>query len=596
MSGSEMQREFERASEGERFMGERVSRDPESVQLLARALDAAPAPFAITLGSTHSLAFANRSLRRLVAAARVGVPIGDVLLPESVARLASLLDRAFHERLAVQEQFLGRLRWAAGPWNCSIWPLLRSGSDPEGLVIELRSATHAERNAALQLEIAERLLLSGLREAEAADAAHASRERTEFLLDAGRRLGQSLDEGETRGALAELALPALGAWCIVDVIEADGTVTRLAMIHPDPEKREWVRELARDWVPRPGDAFGAPVVMRNAQPVVTTVEHPDLGEALATSAHNAENLRLLGELGIGPLLTVPLVSHGKLLGAVTFVSGQRDRTYTTDEIELAEGLAARGAEALHGARLYGEALQLRDRADAASRTRMRFLGNIGHEIRTPLTAIGGYAQLIEMGIHGPVTDAQRKALERIRLNQEHLLVLITDILNFVRAGLTPTVAAEAVPVADAVRRALELLEELAAGKGVRYRNEVTDPGVVADADPDRVQQILLNLTSNAVKFSHEEGVITVRCAADQETVRISVTDTGVGIPPDKIESVFEPFVQVDPRGGTEGGVGLGLAISRDLARAMDGQLTVESEPGVGSCFTLTLPRHKGQGP
>jgi len=575
-------------------MADRPLWDSGTIHPLARALDPAPAPFALTGGPTHALVFANRALRRLFAAERVaGVPIGDVLLPESTARLASLLDRAFHERLAVQEQFLGRLEGAAGPWSCSIWPLPRSGSDPEGLMIELRMATHAERNAALQHEIAERLLVSALRESEAADAAQASRRRTEFLLDASRRLGQSIDEDETRDTLAELALPALGSWCIVDVIETDGTLTRLAMIHPDPGKREQVRALAKDWVPRPGDAFGAPVVMRNAQPVVTTVESPDLGEALAASVHNPENLRLLGELGVGPLLTVPLVSHGKLLGAVTFVSGQRDRTYTKEDIELAEGLAARGAEALHGARLYGEALQLREQADAASRTRMRFLGNVGHEIRTPLTAIAGYAQLIEMGIHGPVTDAQRQALERIRLNQEHLLVLITDILNFVRAGLTPIVAAEAVPVADAVRRALDLLEGLAARRPVRCRNHVTDPGVVADADPDRVQQILLNLISNAVKFSHAEGVITIRSAADQETVRVSVADTGVGIAPDKIESIFEPFVQVDPKGGTEGGVGLGLAISRDLARAMRGDLTVESKPGVGSCFTLTLPRHWG---
>src|SRR5690606_1595667 len=138
--------------------------------------------------------------------------------------------------------------------------------------------------------------------------------------------------------------------------------------------------------------------------------------------------------------------------------------------------------------------------EASSQTRMRFLGNISHELRTPLNAIGGYAQLLEEEVHGPLTDAQRRDLERIRLNQEHLLVLITDVLNFVRAGLPSVNKNVAVPAHAAVGRALALLEGLASRKAIHYRNEVTDPDVLVDADPDRLQQILINLISNAIKF------------------------------------------------------------------------------------------------
>jgi len=581
-----------RALDPERPTAEAATSESEAVHPLARALDHAPNPFAITAGPTHAVAYANGPFRRLVGASgRVAaVPIDDVLLLEATTRLGPLLDRAFRNGVAVLDHFLGRLVKGAGSWTCSIWPLDESADSPEGLMIELRMATHAGRNEALRREVSERLLLSALREADAADAAEAARDRTAFLLDAGRRLTESLDETETRDAMAGVALPALGAWGIVDVIEPDDTLTRLAMVHPDPEKQELVRELSKHWAPQPGDPFGAPVVMRNAQPLVTKVEMPRVAEALAAASHSADNLRLLEELGVGPLLTVPMVSDGRLLGAVTFVSGQPDRAYTPEDVELAEGLAARSAEALNSARLYGEAVSLREKADASGHFRMRFLGNIAHELRTPLNAIAGYTYLIEAEIHGPVTDAQRHDLERINLNQAHLLVLITDLLNFVRASLSPVIETVAVPVHAAVSRALALLEGLALKKSIHYQNEATDHDILADADPDRLQQVLLNLISNAVKFTPTEGMITTRCEVTEQTVQISVTDTGMGVDPEKIEGIFEPFVQGDQKGDVSGGVGLGLAISRDLARAMRGEITVESTPGQGSCFTVTLPR------
>jgi signal transduction histidine kinase len=218
---------------------------------------------------------------------------------------------------------------------------------------------------------------------------------------------------------------------------------------------------------------------------------------------------------------------------------------------------------------------------------------MSHELRTPLNAIGGYEELIEMGVHGPVTQEQHVALARIKANQQHLLVLITEILNFVRVE---SGRMEYHNAGVLMKQALVDVAEMLSG--VAHEKELTldDPACVAEAvvwaDPDRVRQILVNLVMNAVKYTPSGGgAITLTCAILGEVVLTHVTDTGPGIPAAKLESIFDPFVQLkEGSADRRGGVGLGLAISRDLAQAMGGDVTLESTVGVGSRFTLALPR------
>jgi PAS domain S-box-containing protein len=231
-------------------------------------------------------------------------------------------------------------------------------------------------------------------------------------------------------------------------------------------------------------------------------------------------------------------------------------------------------------------------AEAASRAKGEFLAVMSHELRTPLNAIGGYAELIELGIRGPVTDAQRADLARIQQSQRHLLGLINQVLNYTRvdAGAVRYDVAD-VPVADALGAAEALVLPQARARGLTLVLGDCQPGLVARADREKLQQVLLNLLSNAVKFTEPGGAVRVTCAERDGCVAISVADTGVGIAADKLSSIFEPFVQVDQRlTRPHEGVGLGLAISRELARGMGGDLTTESTPGVGSTFILTLPR------
>ncbi len=242
------------------------------------------------------------------------------------------------------------------------------------------------------------------------------------------------------------------------------------------------------------------------------------------------------------------------------------------------------------ARALEAARRLAD-VEAANRTKSEFLAAMSHELRTPLNAIGGYADLIAMGLRGPVTPDQKADLEKIQRSQRHLLQIINDLLNFSRieAGQMEYDTAR-VPLRGSVGGVIAMLEPQARAKDVALAALPCPAGLCAWADPVKVEQIVLNLCSNAVKFTEAGGRVEVGCAADGARVAVTVRDTGPGIPDDQTDRIFEPFVQLG-RGLTtqHEGTGLGLAISRDLARAMGGDLTVRSRVGEGSAFTLTLP-------
>jgi PAS domain S-box-containing protein len=248
--------------------------------------------------------------------------------------------------------------------------------------------------------------------------------------------------------------------------------------------------------------------------------------------------------------------------------------------------------AIEDARLVAE-------SNAANNAKSQFLAVMSHELRTPLNAIGGYVQLIEMGVHGPVNEAQRDALERVQRSQRHLLSLINDMLNLVRieAGHVDF-ALEDVEMGPLLAGVITMIEPLVSAK--RLTCEVatpragdSEPAIVVCVDREKVQQILLNLLTNAIKFTPAGGRVTVEVARapdDPAMAHVLVRDTGIGIPAAKLESIFEPFVQLGTRpAAKDAGVGLGLAISRDLARGMGGDITAISTVGEGTTFTLTLP-------
>jgi len=442
-----------------------------------------------------------------------------------------------------------------------------------------------------------------------------------FLARASQFLAASLDYENTLVTVAELALPYLGSWCIVDVLEPDGSMRRLGIVHPDPLKEKRARRLKEGWPPGRDDPIGLPRAIRSrATELIPSVSD----EMLVDFAVSHENLEDLRALGIGSVVVVPLIARDQVLGAITFVSGHAGHQYTEWDVELAEDLAARCSIALDNARLFrdleaartaaaklNEQLvvssirqqELAEEAQDANQAKSRFLATMSHEIRTPLNAIVGYAELLEREIAGPLTAGQKKYLERLTASSGHLIGLIDNILDLSRVESgRMTLNRESIAAQRSIAGAVALIEPQAGSAGVKIETECLDAGSLYLGDEDRVRQILVILLSNAVKFTEPGGTITVSCGTsttpDEEAALVGdgpwtfirVADTGIGISETEAETVFQPFVQTDP-GNTrkQGGAGLGLAIGLELARRMGGDLTLRSAAGDGSCFTVWLP-------
>jgi PAS domain S-box-containing protein len=585
-------------------------------------------------------------------------------------------------------------------------------------------------------------------------------EAAEYLARASDVLASSLDTNATLAKLADLAVPELADWCVVDVREPSGALRRVAMAHPDPAALALARDLESRYPTDTNATTGVSNVLRTGQPEL----YPELTDELLTQgARDADHGRVLRELGLRSVILAPISARDRVHGVLTLVSSTSRRRYTDADLRLAmeiarragiaidnamllrdaqnaaermarlqavtarlativtaddvgdtvlrEGVSALGAthgalcvvtsdpevleivstvglseqivkdfrqfrtdaplplslavrttqavfledraeiearvitapsagragvakawaamplmigghpigglalgfdeprhfspedrsfamaladqasQALERTRLYAAEQTARAEAEEANRAKSDFLATMSHELRTPLNAIAGYAELLEMGIHGPLSPTQLDAVQRIHRSELRLRALIEDVLSFARieAGRLE-LDLRMIHVRDVIVEVETMIQPQLQAKHIAFSFVDCDASLEAYADAEKVQQILLNLVSNAVKFTAEGGRVSVRGDVVSEQVQVTVTDTGIGIPPEKLESIFEPFVQVG-RSLTAPleGSGLGLAISRDLARAMGGTLGATSEVGKGSVFTLTLP-------
>lgn len=408
-----------------------------------------------------------------------------------------------------------------------------------------------------QRVLTERFMLAALRARDASDEERAASRRATFLASTSRDLAMSLHDESTRERVRRRSLPREGSWCIVDVVELDGTLHRLPVAHPDAAQQSDAQRFADRWFPLP----------------------PPLDATPPT--------------GPGNLLVVPLVARARVVGAMTFVAPPSEAPFSADEVSLASDLADLCALALDNERLYRQSQELRRAADIANRAKSAFLGNMSHELRTPLNAIGGYVSLIEMGLRGAVTADQLLDLARIRRSQEQLLTLISELLMFAQnehGGLTYRFGE--ISVQQSLDEVSDVLRGAVDERSFALLDWPRDVDTVVWADPTRVRQILLNLITNALKYGAAAGGrVTLNVETTARGAAIHVADTGPGISAADLATIFDPFVQL-ATSPTErhGGVGLGLSISRELARAMNGELTVESAVGVGSRFTLRLPR------
>ncbi|WP_368670926.1 PAS domain S-box protein [Myxococcus sp. AM010] len=399
-----------------------------------------------------------------------------------------------------------------------------------------------------------------------------------FLAEAGPQLARFLEPRATLATVTRLAVPALADWCVVDLLDDNGQLTAVECLAASPEKSRLLHELLTTYPHDPsrqGDIVAG--VLRTGRPVLLP---PSPARAFEAAAEDDRHLELLRRLAPVSGLVVPLRARERVLGAIILWTSESGRHYGARDLALAEELASRAALAIDNARLHEKSAQ-------ATRLRDEVLRIVAHDLRTPLNVIALSAgTLLKRTPEQRATDT--RPLESIRKAVDRANRLIQDLLDVARldAGHLPM---ERGPLETGalVREAVDLHRALAEARAIQLTADVPQASPPVLADHGRVLQIFSNLLGNALKFTPEGGRISVRAVPEGRMMRFSVRDTGCGIPTEHQPHLFEAFWQA--RAGSKDGAGLGLAIVKGLVDAHGGRVWVESQPGVGSTFSFTLP-------
>lgn len=405
-----------------------------------------------------------------------------------------------------------------------------------------------------------------------------SREALRFLSEAGQTLASTLDYETTLQALAELSVPRVACFCVVDVLEADGQVRRLGLAHRDPEQIPVLeRTAAYLRQPKPGSSLER--MLRATEPLLVS---PVTNVWLREMASDDENLELTRRLAPTSLMLVPLLARGNRLGVLVLASTRTDRHYQASDLALARELGRVAAVSIDNARLYRK-------AQDAIRARDEVLRVVSHDLRNPVNTVRmGVSLLLEDAPAELLDGPFGRTLRSMRNATESADRMIRDLLDVSRieAGLLAIDPAPE-PVAPLLEEALEGHRHLAGERGIELRCRVDTALPLVLADRHRVLQILGNLLGNALKFTPPEGRVEVGAVSEGGEILCFVSDTGPGIPPDQLPHVFDRYWQA--RRTDRRGLGLGLAIVRGLVEAHGGRIWVESAPGHGSRFQFTLP-------
>jgi PAS domain S-box-containing protein len=419
-----------------------------------------------------------------------------------------------------------------------------------------------------------------IRQQLAREESATAQRRLEVLAEASRLLDASLDYQTTLQEVARVAVRTLADWCIVHLLEQDGTIRWLALAHGDPAKEALARELQERYPATEGVAR----VLRTGVSEIYGAQSSDADRA--ARAHDADHLRMLRLLDSRSVMIVPLVARGRMLGAVSLISTRPDRIYDATDLAIAEELARRCGHAVENARLHEE-------AQTAVKARDRFVSIASHELRTPLARVKGYAEMV-LAAHsdGDLTDEMlQRSLRRIDDASDRLAALVRDLLDVskISAGNLP-MRLRTVDMADLVRDVVGRYQEQLSGTGHLLLEIVGTPRQVS-ADPDRVEQVLTNLLDNAIKYSPEGADVRVRVQPKARGVLLEVQDRGIGLPAEAAERIFEPFSRATNAEKRQiSGMGLGLYICRNIVEQHHGRIWARSAgEGAGTLVSLWLP-------
>lgn len=401
-----------------------------------------------------------------------------------------------------------------------------------------------------------------------------------FLAQAATALASSLEYRTTLSMLAHLAVLHIADWCAVDILSPSGTFERLAVAHPDPDRVRLAKEFYQRYPPRLDDHGGLGQVVRTGESL--RIEQLT-DEMIAAGARSPQHLAELRELGVSSVMMVPLRTRKGIVGAITFVTAESGRHYTEADLRFAETVADRASLAIENAWAYDEARN-------ANQLKDEFLATLSHELRTPLNAMLGYTRMLRAA--AVPQDRRDAALEVIERNGKMLAQIVDEVLDVSRivSGKLRLIVQRLDP-ARLLADAIAIVAPAADAKGIRLRSRIGPDVQAIQADPDRLQQVLWNILTNAVKFTPAGGTIDVSITAHASDVEIVVRDTGRGIDPAFLPHIFERFRQADSRFTREhGGLGLGLSIARNIVEMHGGTIHAESEgQGQGATFRIRLP-------
>jgi signal transduction histidine kinase/ActR/RegA family two-component response regulator len=407
--------------------------------------------------------------------------------------------------------------------------------------------------------------------------------RLRFLADASVMLASAVDTRETLQSLARMIVPTLADWCTITLRELDGTVRRIAGVHRDPACAQVIADYLERFDPAQHRSSAMADAVREGRSYFAP--HVDK-EWLAAAAQSEDHLRALETLGCTSTIVAPILARGVAIGAISMSISDDSRRFEELDHLLARELGALTGLAIDNARRATEREHLLDQAEAASRAKDEFFAILGHELRNPLAPIQTATELLRM--RGGTPERELAVIERQTRHLTRLVDDLLDVARIARGGVD--LSREPVDVAEIVRNATDMVEPLL----VKHHHQLTmniARGLVVDADPTRLAQILGNLLTNAASYTPPGGSIEVRAVRDGDRITIRVRDTGIGIPAEMLPNIFEPFVQQrQPLDRSRGGLGLGLAIVRSLVEAHGGSVRAHSEgPGHGTEVTVELP-------
>jgi signal transduction histidine kinase/ActR/RegA family two-component response regulator len=420
--------------------------------------------------------------------------------------------------------------------------------------------------------------------ASSVDRERRARERLALLAAAGEAFSKTLDYQPTLNAVVRISMPELADFAFFDLVESDG-VRRTSEAYEDPEVAAILAQS--QWVKSERTDLNLCALSTGHAALHSHIDEPFLRDMATNEGH----LEVLRKLRLCSMITVPVVTRGETIGALTLCYGRSGRHHTSDDLDLAQELARRGAVAVEQARLYRASQEAAERAEEANRFKDEFLATVSHELRTPLNAIVGWARMLEPSRLGDTAFVSR-GVEVIRRNALAQSQIVEDILDVSRVTMGKLrLEVLAVDMANVVRDAIEVVRPSAESKGVRLEAPRIDSPAMLVGDAARLQQLVWNLLSNALKFTPRGGAAVISLSKEGPTIVVRVKDTGQGIAPEFLPFVFDRFKQADSSSTrAHGGLGLGLALVKHIAELHGGQVRAESEgAGHGATFEVSLP-------